>query len=355
MTIPRDRPYLIGETAFHHQGAVADLHLIVDAVASSGCHAVKFHLLADLDDYMVRDHPAYDTVRPWLLGADAWDDVMRHARAQGLELVLLCNDVEAVRMVGAHQWGPAACEVHATGINDLPLLHAVAQVPGTTVLGVGGCTLHEVQLAVETLRRHGKDDILLMHGFQNYPTDPAEVRLSRMALLRDLFGLPVGYADHTDPAHPDHAALAASVAASGVNVLEKHITPWPGEQRIDHQAAVSVDVMRQVARLHDLLWRMHGNDPLATSAAERKYGALGTMKKAIVARRDLPEGTVLTHPDLAYKRTGTLVHGAQADLPRYIGARTTRAFKQDEPIDPAGLDAMQEADLSSFFVNKATK
>jgi N,N'-diacetyllegionaminate synthase len=353
MPLPSDRPYLIGETAFHHQGSEADLMAIVDAVAEAGCHAVKFHLLADLDDYMVQAHPAYDTVAPWLFDEAAWDRIIAHAVEHHLEIVLLCNDPGAVEMVIRKGWPTRACEVHATGINDALLLRAISNVPGTVILGVGGCSLGEIQHALSMLKAGGKDDVLLMHGFQNYPTIPDDVRLSRMEKLRDLFDLPVGYADHTAPDHPEHVAISASVAVMGINVLEKHITPWPGEQRIDHQAAIDVSTMRRTSELMSTLWSLRGRDPLVFSPAEQRYGLTGPMKKAIVARRDLSAGTILSLDDLAYKRTGREEILRQDQLLGLVGARVLRDLKKDSPLVPDAVEwAEVKAEVTQFFIRK---
>lgn len=353
MPFPTDRPYLIGETAFHHQGSEADLIAIVDSVAEAGCHAVKFHLLADLDDYMIKAHPAYTTVAPWIFNEEAWQRIMAHALQRGLELVLLCNDPGAVKMAIRNAWPTRACEIHATGINDAFLLRAIASVQGTVILGVGGCSLGEIQNALALLRAGGMTDVLLMHGFQNYPTVPEDVRLSRMEKLRDLFDLPTGYADHTAPDHPDHVAICASVAVMGINVLEKHITPWPGEQRIDHQAAIDVETMRRTGALMNTLWSLRGNDPLTFSSAERRYGLTGPMKKAIVARRDVPAGTLLTLEDLAYKRTGREESLRQDQMLSLIGAHTLRAFRRDDPIVSEGIEwPSEKVEISQFFIRK---
>ncbi|MEO8068077.1 MAG: N-acetylneuraminate synthase family protein [Flavobacteriales bacterium] len=353
MPFPTNEPYFIGETAFHHQGSESDLLAIVDAVAEAGCHAVKFHLLVDLDDYMVKSHAAYDTIREWLHDADTWQRVMDHARQRGLETVLLCNDPAAVHMALERKWPARAFEVHATGVNDVLLLQAIAKASGTVVLGVGGCTLNEIQFALDALLQAGKRDVLLMHGFQNYPTDPRTIRLGRMLRLQDLFDVPSGYADHTDPNDPDHAVLAACASTMGIAVLEKHVTPWPGADRIDFEAAISVGTMQRIISLARMLWTMRGTDTLAFSPEEEKYGATGPMKKALVARRPVAAGTILSADDIAFKRTGKHELMRQREFTSLMGAKTLRAYAVDEPIAPEGVEVNPEpVSLGQFFSDK---
>ena len=56
------RPYLIGETAFHHEGDISFLRDLVKAGISLGLDAIKFHLLFDLSDYFIKTHNAYDAL-----------------------------------------------------------------------------------------------------------------------------------------------------------------------------------------------------------------------------------------------------------------------------------------------------
>ena len=57
------KPYFIAETAFHHEGDIAFLKKLVSDLSRLDVDALKFHLLFDLDDYMVKNHPAIQTLK----------------------------------------------------------------------------------------------------------------------------------------------------------------------------------------------------------------------------------------------------------------------------------------------------
>ena len=302
--ITNDKPFLIGETAFHHQGDVNFLNRLIDGGIKAGVDTLKFHLLFDIDDYFVRNHTAYDSLVKMLISKEIWFEIHRSLQIKGIKPIYLCNDIAALQWVNHLQEDSvAAVEIHATGIDDIFLLREASNFAGTVILGAGGSTLDDLFYAINVLRENGKDDILLMHGFQNYPTDYREIVFSKMNLLKSLFELPVGYADHTDPADELNAYISCLPQAQRFNILEKHFTCAPEEKRIDSQSAVSIEQLEKIKKLMEIVFQTHGDNPIKMSLAEKKYGDTGPMKKAIVARKNLPKGHIISISDIAFKRT----------------------------------------------------
>lgn len=331
--IPFDRPYIIGETAFHHMGDQSFLMQLIDHAKQLELDAVKFHLLFDVHDYMIQNHEVIDTLAKWCFNANQWEEVLNYARSAKLELILLCNDVKSLQWVKKLDLEIRAIEIHATGINDIFLLNEASSFNGTVILGTGGSSLDEIQYAIDYLKDEGQKDLFLMHGFQNYPTKPSDVKLSRMKILNDIFDLPVGYADHTKPDDPSNAAISSFAAAMGYNVLEKHFTHKFGEERIDSQAAVSIAEMKKIKQLHTIAFETFGTNPLQMTNSERKYGNTGPMKKAIVARKTIEKGETLTIDKIAFKRTNLSSSLSQKELPKLLGLKTGKKIQEDEIID----------------------
>lgn len=347
--LPSNKPYLIGETAFHHEGDTKFLEQLIEEGIKVGVDAMKFHLTIDLDDYMVANHSALEVLRPWCLAAKDWAKVLPQVTNKGMDLVLLCNDVASLKWVNDSELQVVAIELHATGLNDYFLLEESAKFEHTVILGTGGSTVDEIQYAVDFLKSNGKSDIFLMHGFQNYPTDFKDINLSKMTLLKNLFGLPVGYADHTDPTDEDNEAISVMGAALGFNVLEKHFTHKFGEKRIDAQSAVSIDQMKNIKRLLNKAVKTYGFNDLRMSGAEKKYGNTGPMKKAIVARRKIEKGETVRIEDVAFKRTNESSTLKQLDLPKLLGLEVIAKIEKDDFIDFSKIKyTFQSGDVSQF-------
>jgi len=347
--LPTNKPYIIGETAFHHEGDIQFLKELINTGGNIGVDAMKFHLTIDLDDYMIANHEAIDVLRPWCLNAQDWSEVLDYLKQKNIDTILLCNDVASLDWVLNTDFNVKAIELHATGLNDYFLLEKAAIFKGTVILGTGGSTLDEIEFAIDFLKSKGQEDVFLMHGFQNYPTDFKDINLSKMKVLQEIFNLPIGYADHTDPQDEDNECISVLAAAMGFNVLEKHFTHQFGKKRIDAQSAVSVDQMVKIKRLLTKTLSAYGFEDIRMSDAEKKYGNTGPMKKAIVARKNIAKGEQLSIEHIAFKRTNESTYIKQMMMPKLIGLEVAEDIEKDQIIDFSKVNYLyKKADILQF-------
>lgn len=327
------KPYIIGETAYNHEGDLGYLKRMVQEIAETGLDAVKFHLLLNPESYLQKKHPLINKIKEWIFSEDDWNDIFACAREHGLDIIALCDDLESMAFINCYHQDLKAVEVHASSLNDFFLLTEAARFPGMVILGIGGSTLDEIEYAVSFLKSKNKDDILLMYGYQSYPTDYRQINLSKMLKLKDLFNLPVGYADHTAYNDPHNIEISAMAAAMGFNILEKHFTPDYGVKRIDYHAAVGKEIMKQIKARMELYLTVYGDSSPGLSEAELKYGSVGPMKKAIVARKPIKKGEKLTLDKLWFKRTEQESPVQQKQLFNLLGLQARKDIQEDEIID----------------------
>lgn len=346
--IQNHKPYIIAETAFHHEGDKNFLKGLIKEAREVGVDAVKFHLLLNVEDYMIADHEAIKILKPWCFDSVVWDEILDFC--QDLDIILLCNDNDSVDYAIEKGNKIKAIEIHATGINDIFLLSKAAKFQGTVILGSGGSSIDEIDYAIQFLKDNGKEDIFLMHGFQNYPTDYKDIKLWRMKQFSELYNLPVGYADHTDPKDENNEIISCCGFANGFNVLEKHFTPAFGEKRIDAQAAVSMDQLKKIKELSNIIWQtIDKENCLKLSEAELKYGNTGPMKKAIVAKHTIQEGDIINLTNIAFKRTNASSSIKQIELPKVLNNKAKREIKKDEIIDLNNVNySFNQNDFSQF-------
>lgn len=328
------KPYIIGETAFHHEGEKDFLYELIDVASNLGLDAIKFHSILDLDDYFVKNHDGYEVIEKIILSKELLLDVIEYANKKNLDVVLLCNDRKSLEWANENHHLIKMIEIHATGINDVFLLDRASKFPKTVIIGTGGGTLDEINFAVKYLNSQGKKDILLMHGFQNYPTNYEDICLERIERLKNLFNLPVGYADHTDPLDENNEWLSVLGLTKGALVIEKHFTTKFGEKRIDAQSAVSIEQMKKIVELSNVVYKsLSLNNPFNYSDAELKYGETGPMKKALVANTFIKKGETITEDKVAFKRTMKSSNIAQKDFINMIGFVAKEDIQLDEIID----------------------
>ncbi|MBI9033197.1 MAG: N-acetylneuraminate synthase family protein [Bacteroidales bacterium] len=344
-------PYVIGETAYNHEGDIHYLYLMIDDMSEMELNCVKFHLLLDPSSYFQKKHPLNEGIQKYLFSIDQWKDILDYSGSKGLDVVALCDDVKSIEFINRHYPGLFAIELHATCLNDYFLLQEVANFSGKIILGIGGSTLDEIQYAIDFLYSHNKKDILLMYGFQSYPTNYQDINLSKMLKLKELFDLEVGYADHTGFDDSNNISLSCMAASMGFNVLEKHYTPDYGKERMDYHSAVSKDQMLQIRKLMKISLEVYGSGSISMSKPELKYGNTGPMKKAIVASKNILKGEILSLEHLSFKRTEEESSIKQNMLFKLIGLEAKVNIEEDEIVDFSKVDYKFKEQRDSDFTN----
>lgn len=353
-----NEPYIIGETAYNHEGDIEYLYKMIDDIAELKLNAVKFHLLLNPDSYMEEKHPLIEELKKWILSKKQWDDIIKYSNEKELDVIALCDDVESIEYINnKNNEMVSTVEIHATGLNDWFLLEEAAKFNGSVILGIGGSTIDEIAYAVDLLKSKGKrkNEIVLMYGFQSYPTSYADINLSKMIKIRDIFNLPVGYADHTGFDDQNNEIISVMAAMMGFNILEKHYTPDYGKERIDYHAAVGKEQMLRIKELIKLALTVYGEGELKMSEAELEYGNVGPMKKAIVAKKFIKKGEKLSFDTLWFKRTVERSYIKQYQFLQLIGLESTKDIKEDETIDFSKVKYVSKRmDLKSLGLVKET-
>lgn len=327
------KPYIIGETAYNHEGDINYLYKMVDDITELKLNVIKFHMLLNPESYMQKKHPLIKESKKWTFSKNQWSEIIDYSNKKGLDIIVLCDDVESIDYILENNINITAIELHATGLNDYFLLDTVSKFNKQIILGVGGSTIDEINFAIDFLGNKGENDILLMYGFQSYPTKYTDINLSKMLKIRDLFKLPIGYADHTAFDDPNNEIISCMAAMMGINILEKHYTPDYGIERIDYHAAVGKMQMLKIKELMELALKVYGNGNLKMSEVELKYGNTGPMKKAIVAKKDIKKGEKLSLDNLWFKRTVEESPIKQMRFLQLIGLIALQDIKEDEIID----------------------
>jgi len=324
-------PYIIAETAYNHEGNLSYLYRMIDEISELQLNAIKFHILLNPDSYMTKNHPLFNVIKKWVFSAEQWDEIISYTNNKGLDIIALCDDVESIIYILKKKIH--AIELHSTSINDYFMLNHASKFTKKIILGIGGSSQKEISYAIKFLKQKKKHDILLIYGYQSYPTNYEEINLSKMITLRDFFQLPIGYADHTGFDDPNNELISVAAGMMGFEILEKHYTLDYGKKRIDYQAAVGKKQMETIKKLMGLALTIYGFTDKTMSKSEKIYGDTGPMKKAIIAKKNIKKGEKLSLNNLWFKRTAKKSSIKQYQFLQLIGCRAKRNIKQDEIIN----------------------
>lgn len=241
---------IVGEIGVNHQGSLDLVIALVRACADCGVDAVKFQkrtpeLAVPKETWSVmRPTPwgvemrTIDYRRKMEFDADQYAEIGFECARLGLEWFASAWDVPSLLFLAER--GCKRVKVPSARNRDGVLLSAVRGSGMDVVMSTGMSTLDEVDAAVDVL---GKERLTLLHTVSAYPMPNDAANLATMAMLRERYGVPVGWSGH-------EAGLQISVAAAalGACMIERHVTidhTLPGS---DHRSAVEPRGLKTLVR-----------------------------------------------------------------------------------------------------------
>lgn len=293
----RDAVFVVAEMANAHGGDLESALKIVDASADAGADAIKYQVFFP-EELAVPSHTHFDSYRELQMPEDHWHQVIHKAQKKGLVVFADVFGPDSVGLVT--RLGVDGLMIHAADVGNDPLLELVGAVQCPMLVSTGGSTWIETAHALSVLRGAGAEDVVLIYGFQGYPTDFDESNLRRLGLLRSRFGLPVGFASHVDGGSPEAIGLPSLAAAAGADLVEVHITLDRSKKGHDYYSSLDPDRFREMVERLRRVAPCFGRRDWGISAEERKYRE--THRKWLVTEVDLRAGDVIERDMIALKR-----------------------------------------------------
>lgn len=329
---------IIAELAQGFEGHPEQARLLMRAAAAAGADAAKYQLVY-ADELATPDYKHYQLFRSLEMADSVWADLVSYATELGIELHLDIFGTRGLQL--ASRIGVAAVKLHGTDIANVGLLADVAASPLRRVLlGAGGAHHDELLQALGILA--GKDVVLLL-GFQGYPTPTETNQIARVRMLAERLrpvhpNVRLGFADHAAPDGHLRYAVAATAVGAGAVVLEKHLTLSKIMQFEDYESALDPDEFRDFTRILRACSEAFGEsvavDDFGMSEAEQAYRKM--IRRHVVARRDLQKGSPVAPTDLMLKRTSA--DAAMTDLGLVYQRRLTRDLRRDEPVTVSDIE-----------------
>lgn len=317
---------LIAEIGSVHDGSFGNAVKLIEAAAACGADQVKFQThIAEAETLADAPMPPYFKGEPRLqyfrrtaFSRDQWRELAAAARSNDVRFMSSPFALEAVDLL--EDIGIEVYKIPSGEVTNLPLLERVAATGKPTILSSGMSGWGELDAAVEVLRKGGP--LMVMQCTSAYPCPPEKVGLNLLAAMRDRYGLPVGFSDHT---LGNAAAIAA--ATLGATAIEKHFTFSRLMYGSDARTACEPPQFTQLAEsLREVAAML-----AAPVDKDATMGELDGMKKifekSIVTARPLAAGTALSLDDMAFKKPGDGIGAAR--YKEMLG----RVVARDLPMD----------------------
>lgn len=330
-----DHSVVIAEVGVNHNGDPALARRMIDVARDAGADIVKFQAFnaaKEISRYAAKAEyqlantgdagSQLDLCRALELSGAVLAELKDYCAQLGQPFLCTAFDFDSVDLL-ADTLKVAAIKIGSAEVTNLPMLEYIGAKKLGAILSTGASTLKEVASAVEALRRGGCPELVLLHCVTSYPAPAAEANLRAMHTMREAFGLPVGFSDHTEGIE---CAMAA--AALGACAIEKHFTMDRSLPGPDHRASIEpAELAALIAGVRTVSGAL-GSGIKQPAACERAN--LPLVRKSLVAATDLSAGTRLTRSMIEIKRpAGGIEPG---ELTKVLGRTLRRAVGEDRAI-----------------------
>jgi pseudaminic acid synthase len=221
--------FIIAELSANHGGKLDIALETIRAAKRSGADAIKIQtytadtitLDSKKDFFKINQGTHWDGMYLHDLYKEAslpWDwhaEMFRVAKEEGLVCFSSPFDHTAIDFL--EELETPIYKIASFEITDIPLIEYAASKQKPMIISTGIAEVSDIELAIETCRKVGNNDITILKCTSAYPADPYDANLLTIPDIKTRFGVKAGLSDHTMGIEGPIVATAL-----GASVIEKH-------------------------------------------------------------------------------------------------------------------------------------
>ena len=295
--------YIIAEIAQAHDGSLGMVHAYIDAVAKTGCDAIKFqtHIAAAESSihepfrvhFSKQDATRFDYWKRMEFTLEQWKEIKQHCDEVGLEFMSSPFSNAAVDLL--EEVGVKRYKIGSGEVNNFVLLEKIAQTSKPVIISSGMSSYNELDKTVAFLKSRNVSYSILQCTTA-YPTKPKEFGLNVIQELKNRYNVSVGFSDHSSTVE---ACIAAT--ALGAEILEFHVVFDKEMFGPDAKSSLTIEettnLVKAVRNIEIALqYPVDKNDNSKFTDLKQIF------EKSLAINKDLKKGHCITFSDLETKK-----------------------------------------------------
>lgn len=311
--ISEDSPtFIIAEMSANHNMDFDRAVAIMQAAKDAGADAIKIQtytadtITLDCDDpcFQITQgtlwdgttlHKLYETAyTPW-----EWQPKLKQiAEEMGMEFFSSPFDLTAVDFL--EEMDVSAYKIASFEINDIPMIKKIAKLGKPMIFATGIAHLADIELAMQTCREAGNENVILLKCTSAYPAPYEAVNLRTIPSMAQTFDCITGLSDHTMG-----GAVAGAAVALGAKVIEKHLTLKRADGGADSAFSMEPEEFKEMVdniRKIELALGKVTYDLSPKAAREREHS------RSLFVAKDMKAGDVFTPENLRSVRPANGLH-----------------------------------------------
>jgi N-acetylneuraminate synthase/N,N'-diacetyllegionaminate synthase len=327
---------IIAEAGVNHNGDIELAKKLIDVAVEAGVDYVKFQTFkaenlvsatAQKAAYQIEntksDHSQLDMLKSLELSHHDHQLLIDYCAQKNIHFFSTAFDLESLDYLASI--GLILFKIPSGEITNLPYLRKVSQLAKEVILSTGMSEMDEILEAINVLKKGGiaSDKITILHCNTQYPTPMEDVNLLAMLQIKQVFGVNVGYSDHTLGIEVPIAAVAL-----GATMIEKHFTLDRKMDGPDHKASLEPNELIQMVQSIRNIELALGNGQKQVSNSESFNKAIA--RKSIHLKVSKQLGDEIREADLEMLRPGDGISPMQMD--KVIGKKCVKNLEQGHKL-----------------------
>ena len=326
---------IVAELSANHNGNIKNAIETIKAAKRAGADAIKFQtytaetmtLNSHMSDFKITQGTLWDgqylydlyqkAYTPW-----EWhDELFRVAREEGILCFSTPFDKTAVDFLETLR--NPIYKIASFEITDISLIEYAAKKMKPMIISTGIAMLEDIELAVNTCRSVGNNNITLLKCTSSYPAPIEDANLCMLPDLARRFTVKSGLSDHTLG-----SISAITAIALGATMVEKHFIIDRSMGGPDAAFSMNEEEFKQMVKdIRDV----------EKSIGEIRYELTDKMKvgrefsRSLYIAEDVKEGDVLTIRNVKSVRPGYGLH--PKFLKDVIGKKVNQDLKKGMRLD----------------------
>jgi N,N'-diacetyllegionaminate synthase len=295
--------FIIAEIAQAHDGSLGMAHAYIDAVAKSGCHAIKFqtHIAeaesSSFEPFRVKfsnqDATRFEYWQRMEFSLQQWKALKAHCDAVGLEFMSSPFSNAAVDLL--EEIGVKRYKIGSGEVTNLVLLERIAQTGKPVIISSGMSSFEELDLTVAFLKERNVE-LTILQCTTAYPTIPEQYGLNVISELKTRYSVSVGFSDHSSSIEACIAAVAL-----GAEILEFHVVFDKDMFGPDAKSSLNFEEVKQLVNAASNIYIALQN-PIDKSDNSKFTDLKQIFEKSLAINKDLEKGHTIQFSDLETKK-----------------------------------------------------
>ncbi len=215
-----------------------------------------------------------------------------------------------------------AYKIASFELTDIPLIKKVALLGKPVIMSTGIALPEDIELALETCKKAGNENVILLKCCSAYPTPYEDINLRTMVDMSSKYDCTIGLSDHTMG-----SAVSVAAVAMGAKVIEKHLTLARADGGVDSAFSMEPAEFKEMVDNIRIVEKAKGKvtyELAPKQMAEREHA------RSLFIAADIKAGEVLTPENLRSVRPANGLHTKYYE--ELLGRKVVRDCKYGEPM-----------------------